>query len=72
MHIILSRLDSIELDLHGQKVPISFSWGVAQYQVGDTPETIIRRADERLYAAKAKRPWLPHTKTRLAIAPNPT
>jgi len=53
---ILSRLDAIDLNLDGQKVRVSFSQGVAQYQINDTPETIIRRADERLYAAKAARP----------------
>jgi diguanylate cyclase (GGDEF)-like protein len=52
---ILSRLDSIELNLDGQKVQVTFSRGVAQYQINDTPETIIKRADERLYAAKAQR-----------------
>lgn len=55
---ILSRLDSIDLNLDGQKVRVSFSRGVAQYQINDTPETIIKRADERLYAAKAARPGL--------------
>jgi len=53
---ILSRLDSIELTLDGQKVRVRFSRGVAQYQMSDTPETIIKRADERLYAEKAARP----------------
>jgi two-component system cell cycle response regulator len=55
---ILSRLNSIEVNLDGQKVRVSFSRGVAQYQINDTPETIIKRADERLYAEKAKRPFV--------------
>jgi diguanylate cyclase (GGDEF)-like protein len=58
VHTILSRLDSIELNLDGQKIRVSFSRGMAQYQINDTPETIIKRADERLYAEKAKRPFV--------------
>jgi diguanylate cyclase (GGDEF)-like protein len=56
LHIILTRLDSVDVNLDGQKIAVSFSWGVAQYQVNDTAQTMIKRADERLYAAKAKRP----------------
>jgi diguanylate cyclase (GGDEF)-like protein len=56
---ILSRLDKVELNLDGQKVRVRFSQGVAQYQIGDNSETIIKRADERLYEEKAKRPAVP-------------
>ena len=38
-----------------KKIPIFFSHGLAQYQVSDTPETMTRRADERLYVAKAEK-----------------
>jgi len=55
MQQILSRMDSIAFSLDGKKIPVCFSHGVAQYQVNDTPESIIQRADERLYAAKASR-----------------
>jgi diguanylate cyclase (GGDEF)-like protein len=55
VELILSRMKSLEVNLDGQKIPVLFSRGVAQYQVNDTPETIIRRADERLYAEKSKR-----------------
>ncbi len=55
VHIVLSRLTSFELELDGRKIPVSYSRGVAQYQVRDTPKTLIRRADERLYAEKAQR-----------------
>jgi diguanylate cyclase (GGDEF)-like protein len=53
---VLSRLDAIDFNLDGEKVRVSFSQGVAQYQINDTAERIIKRADERLYAAKANRP----------------
>ena len=52
---ILSRMHSIEFALDEKKIGISFSYGMAQYQVNDTPETLIKRADERLYGEKAKR-----------------
>jgi diguanylate cyclase (GGDEF)-like protein len=53
--MILSRMHPVEVNLDGQKFPVSFSHGMAQYQVNDTPETMIRRADERLYEKKAQR-----------------
>ncbi len=53
--VILSRMGSVVLTLNGNQIPVSFSHGMAQYQTQDTPETMIKRADERLYATKAKR-----------------
>ena len=53
---IMSRMDSIAFTFAGHKIAVSFSQGAAQFQPNDTPETMIRRADERLYAQKAKRP----------------
>jgi diguanylate cyclase (GGDEF)-like protein len=55
MQQILSRMVSISFLLDGEKIPVSFSHGVAQYQVNDTTESMLQRADERLYAAKANR-----------------
>lgn len=52
---ILSRMGSIELTMDGNQFPVRFSHGLAQYEVNDTPETLIQRADERLYVAKAQR-----------------
>jgi diguanylate cyclase (GGDEF)-like protein len=52
---IMSRMDSISFPFEGKKIPVSFSYGAAQYQLNDTPESMLRRADERLYAKKAKR-----------------
>lgn len=53
--MILSRMGSVVLNLDGDQIPVSFSCGMTQYQGDDTPESMIKRADERLYAAKAKR-----------------
>jgi diguanylate cyclase (GGDEF)-like protein len=52
VQIILSRLKPFEVILNRQKVTVSYSRGRAQYQVADTPQTLIQRADEVLYAEK--------------------
>lgn len=56
VHIILSRLEPFEVILNRQKVLISYSRGRAQYQIADTPEALVQRADQLLYAEKAARP----------------
>ncbi len=53
--VILARLGSFEVRLHDQAIAVACSIGRAQHQVADTPETILRRADEVLYAVKAAR-----------------
>jgi diguanylate cyclase (GGDEF)-like protein len=55
VHIILSRLKPFEVILDRQKIPVSYSRGRAQFQVTDTPETLIQRADQLLYAEKMSR-----------------
>jgi diguanylate cyclase (GGDEF)-like protein len=53
--VILSRMGSIVLKFEGHEIPVNFSHGLAQYEINDTPATMVHRADKRLYAAKAKR-----------------
>ncbi len=55
MDIIVARLGSFEVRMDGQKISVACSIGRAHYQVNDTPESILRRADEVLYAQKAGR-----------------
>ena len=59
VQVILSRLTAFDFELDGQTITVSFSLGVAQYQVRDTPESMTARADARLYEAKAQRPAVP-------------
>ncbi len=40
------------LDVQNQRVAVHFSAGLAQWQAGDTADSLLRRADEALYAAK--------------------
>ena len=55
VHIILSRLEPFEVILNRRKVLVSYARGRAQYQVADTLETLLQRADQVLYAEKAGR-----------------
>jgi diguanylate cyclase (GGDEF)-like protein len=55
MELILSRMTAISFTHEGNKISVSFSHGVSQYQVNDTPESMLQRADARLYEAKANR-----------------
>jgi len=53
--LILSRLKPFEVVLNRRKITASYSRGMAQYEVGDTPQSIVQRADTSLYAEKATR-----------------
>ena len=49
---VLGRLASVGVDWRGEKIPVTFSAGWKQYQIGETPEELLRRADQALDAAK--------------------
>jgi diguanylate cyclase (GGDEF)-like protein len=57
--VILSRLTSIEIDIDSQKLPVRYSVGRAHYQVSDTIESLLARADAALYEQKNARPERP-------------
>ena len=51
---VFSRLTAFDLDLGGgTTVRVSYSRGVSRFQVGDTVQSMIQRADARLYEDKA-------------------
>src|ERR1700730_2416101 len=52
LKLVLQRLSSFELDWQGQKIPVTFSAGWKDYEMGDRPEEMLARADEALYANK--------------------
>src|SRR6266852_1127760 len=52
LQLVLGRLGSLEVDWQGQKIPVTFSAGWKQYEVGEQPEEMLGRADEVLYARK--------------------
>jgi diguanylate cyclase (GGDEF)-like protein len=52
---LLRRLRSTEVRVAGQAEPITFAAGSAGYRSGDTPEQMLERADQALYAEKRAR-----------------
>ena len=52
---VLRRLDGIEIDYAGQKIPCRFSRGWTDYKLGETAQELINRADASLYADKRTR-----------------
>jgi len=57
---MLSRVSGLRVSISGHKIDVQYSAGWAQYQDGDTPEQLLERADQSLYAAKRE------SKNRLA------
>jgi len=52
LQLVLGRLGSLEVDWNGQKIPVTFSAGWKQYEMGERPEEMLARADELLYSRK--------------------
>jgi diguanylate cyclase (GGDEF)-like protein len=49
---VLARLDGIEIEQDGQKIPCRFSRGWTDYRHGETAQELLNRADEALYVDK--------------------
>lgn len=49
---VLSRLTPMEITVNGQRIPITFSAGWADYQAGESRERFLERADHALYLQK--------------------
>lgn len=49
---LLERLHPFAVEWHGQRIPVSVSVGWAGYIPGESPQELLRRADEALYAKK--------------------
>ncbi len=68
LKLVLQRLGSFELDWQGQKIPVTFSAGWKDYEMGDRPEEMLARADQALYTSKraTKKP-IPATKPKVKL-----
>jgi diguanylate cyclase (GGDEF)-like protein len=49
---VLARLTPMEIDLDGKKASLTFSAGWTDYQPGELPEELFKRADDALYVDK--------------------
>ena len=52
LQLVLGRLGSLQVNWQGQKIPVSFSAGWKEYEMGDQPEELLACADQALYARK--------------------
>jgi diguanylate cyclase (GGDEF)-like protein len=53
--LVLSRVTDFEIEMVQDRIPVSSSRGWARYELADTGEELIKRADEALYANKTMR-----------------
>jgi len=55
VQVLLARLSPLEVDYHGKIIPVTFSAGWVGYERGETPDRLLERSDQRLYADKRAR-----------------
>ena len=49
---VLARIEGVDCDYEGKKIPCHFSRGWADYRPGESPQDLLKRADEALYSNK--------------------
>jgi diguanylate cyclase (GGDEF)-like protein len=49
---VLGRLSPVEVEWRGQKLPVTFSAAWKQYELGESPEEFLARAEQALIVAK--------------------
>ena len=52
VHHVLSRLGGLNVDCNGQLIALSFSAGWTNFKPGESPEDLLKRADDALYVNK--------------------
>jgi diguanylate cyclase (GGDEF)-like protein len=55
VQFVLERLSVLEVEFETQNISFRFSAGCADYQPGETPEQLLKRADHALYVEKQNR-----------------
>src|SRR5712664_3503544 len=72
LQLVLGRLGSLVVDWQGHKIPVTFSSGWRQYQLGDRPEELLARADQALYAGKRANKKAPNLAKTVETDADPT
>jgi len=49
---VLARIEGLEFEFNDEKISLHFSRGWTDYKVGETPQELLNRADQELYANK--------------------
>ncbi len=52
VHHVLGRLEGVVIEFDGEKFVTKFSCGWTDFKPGETPEELLKRADEAMYANK--------------------
>jgi diguanylate cyclase (GGDEF)-like protein len=50
--VLLGRIGNVEVEYRGVQIPVRFSHGLAGFEAGESPEQLLDRADQMLYAEK--------------------
>jgi diguanylate cyclase (GGDEF)-like protein len=64
VHSVLERLNAIEVEISGQRIPVEFSVGWQEYQQNQLPKDLMREADKALYLHKQSGKELPALQAR--------
>ena len=62
---VLGRLSGVSMELKGVTIPLAFSAGWANYIPGESPDELLKRADDALYANK--RSWKNQAEPDMAV-----
>jgi diguanylate cyclase (GGDEF)-like protein len=49
---VLARIEGLEIEFNEEKISLHFSRGWTDYKAGETPQELLNRADQELYANK--------------------
>jgi diguanylate cyclase (GGDEF)-like protein len=52
VQVVLGRLSPLKIEVEDKQIRFAFSAGWTEYQVGETPEQLLQRADNALYVEK--------------------